>query len=93
VVIPNSVTVIGDRAFEGNQIISVTIGNRVAVGNRAFFGEGQRRLLGEQLVLNEHITAQEADGVMNGFRNLYLRNERRAGTYTLSNGRWSAQFR
>jgi hypothetical protein len=34
-----------------------------------------------------------SDVVWQGFSSFYLVNGNRAGTYTLSNGRWSAQYR
>jgi hypothetical protein len=49
VIIPNSVTSIGDEAFNGNKLMSVTIGNSVtSIGRRAFYGgfydEGKNQL-------------------------------------------------
>lgn len=38
IVLPDTITKVGDQAFEGSGIVSITLGKNAAVGNRAFRG-------------------------------------------------------
>jgi len=71
--IPNSVTTIGERAFDGNQITTITIGANVEVVSTAFDG---------------NFVAQYNSVYYDWYtnRNLYRRS---AGTYILRNNSWS----
>jgi hypothetical protein len=78
ITIPNSVTTIGTKAFDKNQLTNITIGKNVDIGDIT----GNRPLQIDLGAFNEDFTRYYND-----------HNEKRAGTYTLVNGQWSAVYR
>jgi len=91
VTIPNSVTRIRERAFAENNLTSVTISENVSSFNLNVF-DGSRNLTRITIGPNVDIQGNEPMAFFN-FRGAYLANNRRAGTYTFTNGQWIGQFR
>ena len=90
-IIAEGVTRIGERAFAGNNLTSVTISDNVSSFNTNIF-DGSRNLTQISIGPNVNITGSELLAFYN-FVGAYMINSRRAGTYTFTDGRWVAQFR
>jgi len=84
VVIPSYVNSIGNGAFYGNQLTNVTIPNSVtSLGVAAF---ANNRL--NSVTIGANVSMQK-NSFDNGFPEFYDRNDKRAGVYAYSNGKWS----
>ena len=91
VIIPNSVTEIGLGTFMDNQLTSVTIPDSVTSIERDAFGGNP--LTSITIGANVNLEESPYQSEWEDFCSFYLVNGNRAGTYTLSNGRWSGQYR
>lgn len=87
VIIGNGVTVISNHAFVENQLGKINIPDNVTViDNDAFDRNPLTSIsIGADVLLIRFV---DTSTVWNSFVNTYDGNSRRAGTYTLENGRW-----
>jgi len=92
VTIPNNVTSIEKEVFANNPLINVVIDNGIGSLKEEIFEDSLEHISQITIGANVNLTGA-SDVVWTGFSSFYLVNGNRAGTYTLSNGRWSAQYR
>jgi hypothetical protein len=86
ITIPNSVTYIGDRAFRGSGLTKVTIPDGVEyIGEEAF---SDNQLTAITIGAN---AALDSASFGRYFGDFYDSNDKKAGTYTYSNGQWTWQ--
>jgi len=85
----NSVTTIGDRAFENNLLSSITIPNSVtSIGYSAFADNPVTSIrLGANVKLDSDSNSNGVLGQNTGFNSAYANNGNRAGTYTRSDAK------
>jgi hypothetical protein len=92
VTIPNNVRTIKTRAFANNPLTSITIPDSFGSFNENVFTGSLRNVTRITIGANVNLSGY-SDVVWQGFRGFYSLSGNRAGTYTLSNGSWSAVFR
>ena len=96
VIIPNSVTIIDRFAFANNQLTNVVIPNSVIDIRGGAFQNNQFTsvTIGENVSLGSFVTfVRYLPAFNDDFDNFYKSNGRKAGTYTLNSGTWSAVYR
>jgi len=89
IIIPDSVTAIGGSVFQNNLLTSVIIPDSVkSIGRVAFYGNNIR-----SITIGANVDLWNSDGgafdysYNSGFQFTYFNNNRKAGTYTSSDGR------
>jgi hypothetical protein len=89
ITIPNTVTYIGDGAFRGNSLTSLTIPGGVEYIGREAFAENQLTSITIEANVPLGTGGDGAPSFGNRFGNFYDGNDKKAGTYTYSNGQWA----
>jgi hypothetical protein len=84
ITIPGSVKEIGEGAFKGNKLTSITIGANVTLNTRSSAAHSFAIAEGKSV---EEIPLVESFD--NDFTNIYNFHGKSAGTYTLHNGVWA----
>jgi len=90
VTLPDSVKTIGEFAFADNPLTSIIIPDNVASFNVNIV-EGARNLT--KITIGANVDIKGTALMAYNFAGFYIVNGRRAGTYTYSNGNWSAKYR
>jgi hypothetical protein len=89
VVIPGSVTSIGEEAFRNNELTNVTIGANVTSIGEGAFAQNQ---LTSVVIGADVLFGNRFGGLASGFEGYYNDNGRKAGTYTYTPDLWRGGY-
>lgn len=92
VIISESVISLRRETFANNPLTSITIPDSIGSLNENVFKGSFRNITRISIGKNVNLDGYD-DVVWRNFMSFYRINGNRAGTYTLSNGSWSAQYR
>jgi multidrug efflux pump subunit AcrA (membrane-fusion protein) len=92
VIIPNSVTDIGEYAFSTAGISRLTLPASIrTIGRNAFSGNSTTRITVPANLNDSILTGNNAAGLPQGFVNFYISQRKAAGTYVLNGQIWTRQ--
>jgi hypothetical protein len=87
-VIPDNVRIIWQDAFAQNKLTSVIIPDSLISIQRTAFSANQI----SNITISARVKLETSAFDNNGFRDFYNDSERKAGVYTLNNGKWSSKY-
>lgn len=86
--IPEGMLHITERAFAQNKLTSVIIPDSLISIQRTAFSANQI----SNITISARVKLETSAFDNNGFRDFYNDSERKAGVYTLNNGKWSSKY-